>query len=152
MTGYRIGFVAAPQPVAAAVGRLHSQLTGSPNAISQAAYLAALQQEPPEVAAMCAEFQKRRNILVRGLESIGLRTPQPRGAFYAFPEVSKFLDARGSKGFCEDLLEQQNLAVVPGSAFELEGYIRLSYATSIAQIEAALERLGRFVATHPRRG
>ncbi len=152
MTGYRIGFVAAPQPVAAAVGRLHSQLTGSPNAISQAAYLAALQQEPPEVAAMCAEFQKRRNILVRGLESIGLRTPQPRGAFYAFPEVSKFLDARGSKGFCEDLLEQQNLAVVPGSAFELEGYIRLSYATSIAQIEAALERLGRFVASHPRRG
>lgn len=151
MTGYRIGFVAAPQPVAAAVGRLHSQLTGSPNAISQAAYLAGLQQEPPEVATMCAEFQKRRDILVKGLEAIGLRTPWPRGAFYAFPDVARFLDERGSKGFCEDLLEQQNLAVVPGSAFELEGYIRLSYATSIAQIDLALERLGRFVAAHPRR-
>ena len=152
MTGYRIGFVAAPQPLAAAVGRLHSQLTGSPNAISQAAYLAGLQQEPPEVAAMCGEFQRRRDILVKGLEAIGLRTPWPRGAFYAFPDVARFLDERGSKGFCEDLLEQQNLAVVPGSAFELEGYIRLSYATSIAQIELALERLGRFVASHPRRG
>lgn len=152
MTGYRIGFVAAPQPLAAAVGRLHSQLTGSPNAISQAAYLAGLQQEPPEVAAMCGEFQRRRDILVKGLEAIGLRTPWPRGAFYAFPDVARFLDERGSKGFCEELLEQQNLAVVPGSAFELEGYIRLSYATSIAQIELALERLGRFVASHPRRG
>ncbi|MBL8861620.1 MAG: pyridoxal phosphate-dependent aminotransferase [Planctomycetes bacterium] len=146
MTGYRIGYVAAPEELAAAVGRLHSQLTGCPNAVSQAAFEACLKVEPPEVQRMCEEFQRRRDVLVAGLRSLGLPCELPRGAFYAFPDVARFLDARGSAGFCEDLLEEVGLALVPGSAFGVDAHVRLSYATSIATIEQALERLGRFLA------
>lgn len=146
MTGYRIGFLAAPKELASGVARLHSQLTGCPNAVSQAAFEAALLQEPPEVTRMCGEFDRRRQILVDGLKKIGLDTPWPRGAFYAFPSVAPWLDARGSSGFCEDLLETENLAVVPGSAFGIDDHVRLSYATSVDVIERAVERLGRFVA------
>lgn len=146
MTGYRIGFCAAPADIAAAVARLHSQLTGCPNAISQQAYEAALVREPREVAAMCAEFDKRRQVIVAALTRMGLETPMPRGAFYVFPRARPFLDARGSSGFCEDLLEEQNLAVVPGSAFGADDCIRLSYATSLPTIERALERLAAFLA------
>ncbi|MDZ4774385.1 MAG: aminotransferase class I/II-fold pyridoxal phosphate-dependent enzyme, partial [Planctomycetota bacterium] len=151
MTGYRIGYVAGPKELASAVARLNSQLTGCPNAISQAAFEAALLSEPPEVARMCGEFQARRNLIVAGLRKLGLETPEPRGAFYAFPNVKPYLDARGSGGFCEDLLEQHNLAVVPGSAFGCDEYVRFSYATSIPTIEKALERFGAFLANHARR-
>jgi aspartate/methionine/tyrosine aminotransferase len=138
--------VAAPREVAAAVGRLHSQLTGAPNAVSQAAFEAALKSEPPEVARMCDEFRRRREVLVRGLRGLGLACELPRGAFYAFPDVSPFLDERGSSGFCQDLLESEELAIVPGSAFGVDAHVRLSYATDLATIERALERLGRFLA------
>lgn len=151
MTGYRIGYLAAPKELASGVARLHSQLTGCPNAVSQAAFEAALLQEPPEVTRMCAEFDRRRQILVDGLKAIGLETPWPRGAFYAFPSVAPWLDARGSSGFCEDLLESENLAVVPGSAFGVDDHVRLSYATSVDVIERAVERLGRFVARRTRK-
>jgi len=151
MTGYRIGYVAAPKDIAAAVARLNSQLTGCPNAISQAAFEVGLVKEPAEVAQMCAEFQSRRTVIMQGLKKLGLETPLPRGAFYAFPNVAPYLDARGSSGFCEDLLEQQNLAVVPGSAFGVDEHIRLSYATSIPVIEGALDRLGKFLGTRARR-
>jgi aspartate aminotransferase len=151
MTGYRIGFVAAPREVAAAVERLHSHLVGAPNTVSQEAYLAALGSEPPEVAAMCAEFNRRRRALLAGLAQLGLATPHPRGAFYAFPDVSAWLDARGSTGFCEDLLEQEGLALVPGAAFGADDHVRLSYALAYESIAPALERLGRFLATRPRR-
>jgi aspartate aminotransferase len=155
MTGYRIGYAAAPPSIAAAIARLHSQLTGCPNAISQAAFEAALRPdsdgaEPPEVAAMVAEFDRRRRILVEGLRRIGLDVPWPRGAFYAFPDVSPWIDERGSSGFCEDLLLDQDLAVVPGSAFGVDDHVRLSYATSIENVERALERLGKFLATRRR--
>ena len=150
MTGYRIGYAAAPEPVASAIARLHSQLTGCPNAVSQAAFEAALVAEPPEVAAMVAEFDRRRHVLVDGLKEIGLEVPWPRGAFYAFPDVSPWIDERGSSGFCQDLLEQQDLAVVPGSAFGVDDHVRLSYATSIENIRRALERLGAFLAARKR--
>ena len=150
MTGYRIGYAAAPPPIAEAIARLHSQLTGCPNAVSQAAFEVALRAEPPEVAAMVAEFDGRRRVLVDGLRKIGLDVPWPRGAFYAFPDVSPWIDTRGSSGFCEDLLEEQDLAVVPGSAFGVDDHVRLSYATSIGNIERALERLGKFLATRRR--
>lgn len=150
MTGYRIGYVAGPPELAAAVGRLHSQLTGCPNAISQAAFEAALTSEPPEVERMVREFAVRRDRMVKGLRELGLETPLPRGAFYAFPKVAPYLDARGSSGFCEDLLEQVDLAVVPGSAFGVDEHVRLSCATSMSVIERALERLGRFLSTRAR--
>jgi aspartate aminotransferase len=152
MTGYRIGYLAAPREIAAAVARLHSQLTGCPNAISQAAFEAALASEPREVAAMCAEFDKRRRVIVAGLRGLGLDTPWPRGAFYAFPDVTPWLDRRGSAGFCEDLLEEQNLAVVPGSAFGVEHCVRLSYATSVETIERAIGRFGAFLASRKKHG
>jgi len=145
MTGYRIGYIAAPREIANAVVKLHSQLTGSPNYVSQCGFEAALQVEPPEVARMCAEFDARRRRIVAGLQALGLETPMPRGAFYAFSRVTPWLDARGSAGFCEDLLEEQNLAVVPGSAFGADDYVRFSYATSLAQIEKALTRLAAFL-------
>jgi aspartate aminotransferase len=145
MTGYRIGFLAAPREVAASVARLHSQLTGCPNAVSQAAYEAALESEPPEVAAMASEFDKRRHVLIDGLAALGLETPWPRGAFYAFPNVARYLDDRGSAGFSEDLLEDQALAIVPGAVFGMDEHVRLSYATSLENIEAALTRLGAFL-------
>ncbi|MCE9593303.1 MAG: pyridoxal phosphate-dependent aminotransferase [Planctomycetes bacterium] len=150
MTGYRIGFVAGPPEIASAVERLHSHLTGAPNSVSQAGYLAALQTEPPEVAKMKAEFDARRHVLIPELLRMGLATPFPRGAFYAFADVSPYLDARGSAGFCEDLLEKGNLALVPGSAFGVDSHVRLSYALGVDRIRAACTRLGAFVAAHPR--
>jgi aspartate/methionine/tyrosine aminotransferase len=88
---------------------------------------------------------------MNALRALGLETPMPRGAFYAFPSVAPYLDERGSTGFCEDLLEQENLAVVPGSAFGLDQHIRFSYATSLSVIEKALTRLESFLQRHPAR-
>lgn len=152
MTGYRIGFVAAPKEVAAGVERLHSHLTGAPNTVSQDAYRAALvDPEPPEVAQMCAEFDRRRRWLIDALRGFGLQVPWPRGAFYAFPDVRAYLDERGTRGFCEDVLEQQDLALVPGTAFGVDTHVRLSYALSLEKIQAAAERLSRFLEGHPKR-
>lgn len=148
MTGYRIGFVAARKDIAAGVERLHSHLTGCPNAISQDAYEAGLRNEPGEIVKMAAEFAARREFLLAELASMGLKTPRPRGAFYAFPNVSPWLDSRGSAGFCEDLLEQQGLALVPGSAFGLDTHVRLSYALSLDKIKVATARLRAFLEQH----
>lgn len=145
MTGYRIGFVAGPEELAAAVGRLHSQLTGSPNAISQEAFEGALREEPPEVATMVAAFDERRKLILAKLARIGLETPVPRGAFYAFSDITSVEPDGDDMAFCERLLEEEGLALVPGSAFGLGGRIRLSYATSPALIEEGLSRLARFV-------
>lgn len=146
MTGYRIGFVAAPVPIAQAVARQNSQVTGCPNAISQAGFEAALRVEPPEVEAMVQEFAARRTLIIEGLEALGLRVPHPRGAFYAFPDVSQHLDERGSAGFCADLLESEAVVIVPGSVFGLDAHVRFSYATSRELIRSSIERLERFLA------
>jgi aspartate aminotransferase len=152
MTGYRIGFAAAPREVTSAIERLHSHLVGAPNSVSQAGYLAALANgEPPEVAKMAAEFDARRRVLVSALREMGLSTPWPRGAFYAFPDVRAYLDERGTRGFCQDLLEQHNLALVPGTAFGVDTHVRLSYALSLEKIHGAMERLSAFLERHPRR-
>jgi len=154
MTGYRIGFVAGPEPLAAAVGRLHSQTTGSPNAISQAAFEAALTSElqggPPELGESLAAYQARRDVLLAGLADLDLELVRPGGAFYAFPDVTRFCEL-GPDGtpdtgaFCSDLLEATGLALVPGDAFLCPGFVRLSYALPIERIEDAIGRLGRFL-------
>ncbi|MBM3987134.1 MAG: pyridoxal phosphate-dependent aminotransferase [Planctomycetes bacterium] len=152
MTGYRIGFAAGPREVTSAIERLHSHLTGAPNTISQDGYLAALSgPEPVEIEHMCAEFDRRRRWLIDALRDMGLSAPWPRGAFYAFPDVRAYLDERGTRGLCEDVLEQVDLALVPGTAFGVDTHVRLSYALSLERIQLAAERLRRFLERHPRR-
>lgn len=150
MTGYRIGYLAAPRSVADACVRLQSQTTGAPNAISQDALEAGLSGEPPEMAEMVREFDARRRLVCEALDAMGLPTPLPGGAFYAFPSVAHLCDARGADGFCEELLESTGLALVPGSAFGLDGYVRISYAASRVVLERALERLASFVGSRVR--
>lgn len=146
MTGYRIGFLAAPAPLAAAVAKLHSQTTGSPNAVSQHAFEAGLKTHPPEMDVMRRAFAERRDFLLAGLRQLGLPCATPRGAFYVFPDVSAHLDGRGSVAFCEELLEAQDLALIPGAAFGVDTHVRLSYALSQEMISEALRRLGVFLA------
>jgi aspartate aminotransferase len=145
MTGYRIGYLAANAELSATVGRLHSQLTGAPNAISQDAFEAALVEEPPEVEVMSRDFDARRRHVLARLEELGLETPTPRGAFYVFPSIVSARADGDSDAFCEALLEDQGLATVPGTAFGLDGHIRLSYATSMEKIDAGLDRLASFL-------
>ena len=146
MTGYRIGFAAGPLRVVQAMARLNSQLTGSPNAISQEAYRVALEHESPAVAEMVATYRKRRDLLVAGLRSLGLETHTPHGAFYVFPDMSAHLKGNDdAQELCAELLEQEALVVVPGAAFGVPHHIRLSYALEPAKLEQAVERLGRFL-------
>ncbi len=152
MTGYRIGYLAASEEVASAVARPHSQLAGSPNAVGQHAFQAALVSEPDEVEVMAREFEARRTRLVGDLRALGLETPMPGGAFYVFSDVRPWADERGSDGFCEDLLEAEGVAAVPGSAFGMEGRVRFSYAASTDSLQAAVERLDRFLARRGRTG
>lgn len=143
MTGYRIGFLAGPAPVARAVGEMQSQVSGCPNFVSQQAYLAGLATEPPEMEAMRAAFDARRRRLHAGLTALGLDLVAPAGAFYTFPDVARFTDERGVEGLCEDVLEREALALVPGTAFGVEGRVRLSYALAEERIDEAVRRLGR---------
>ncbi|MCB9915274.1 MAG: pyridoxal phosphate-dependent aminotransferase [Planctomycetes bacterium] len=145
MTGYRIGFVAGDRAVANTVANLHSQLVGAPNAVGQDAFQAALVAEPPEVEAMAREFDARRRHVLARLEALGLETPRPRGAFYVFPSIRGQRFGGDADAFCEALLEEEGLAIVPGTAFGLDGHVRLSYATSMQIIDAGLERLARFL-------
>ncbi len=149
MTGYRMGYLAASPDLARTVGNLQSQVSGCPNYISQRAFEACLNEEPEEVEGMIATFDQRRRIIVEGLERLGLKAPQPKGAFYAFPDLSGRFDERGSAGFCADLLEAEALATVPGDAFGAPRHIRLSYALGKEQLVEALARLERFLASRP---
>lgn len=145
MTGYRIGFLAARPDLAKSVGDLQSQVSGCPNYVSQRAYEACLLEEPEEVAEMIATFDRRRRMVIEGLERMGLRGPVPRGAFYAFPDLADRFDERGCEGFCADLLEQEAVAAVPGSVFGAPRHVRLSYAVSEERLGEALARLERFL-------
>ena len=149
MTGYRIGFAAGPKDAIVALTRIGSQLNGSPNAVSQAAYLAALTEEPPEVAEMVAVYRARRDRLCAGLRALGLDFPTPHGAFYLLPDVRAWIERADAsiddeRALCEALLEDEALVLVPGSAFGAPGHVRLSYAIPEERIDAAVERLRRF--------
>jgi aspartate aminotransferase len=150
MTGWRIGFALAPPPVIEAMGTLQGQSTTNAAAVSQAAALAAIEGPSDELEKMRVEFDKRRQYMVRALRAIpGVKCVEPRGAFYAFPDVSAFNGKRSAGGkligsdldLCEYLIEDAKVAVVPGSAFYAPGFIRLSYATSQANIEKGVARI-----------
>lgn len=148
MTGWRLGWVAAPAPIAEAMMKVHQYVMMSAPTASQYAALAALEEGEAFVAEMVAEYNRRRRLIVDGFRAVGLPTFEPRGAFYAFPDIR--VTGMTSLEFSEKLLEEERVAVVPGNAFGAcgEGHVRACYASSYEQIERALERVGRFVQRH----
>ena len=145
MTGWRLGWVAAPRELAESVMKVHQYVMMSAPTAAQYAGIAALDHGEDFIAQMVAEYDRRRRLIVDGFRAIGLPTFEPRGAFYAFPDIS--VTGLDSVTFSERLLSEERVAVVPGSAFGQcgEGYVRACYASSYEQIERALERIGRFV-------
>ena len=148
MTGWRIGFMAAPSEILDSMRKVHQYTIMCASTVSQYAALAALREGEPYVQEMVAEYDRRRRLIVDGMNEIGLKCFEPQGAFYAFPSI----EVTGMDGntFAEALLHEEKVAVVPGSAFGEagEGYVRCSYATAYEKIEEALERLHRFVRRH----
>jgi aminotransferase len=148
MTGWRIGYASGPREILAAMRKLHQYLIMSAPTMGQVAALEALQHGEDDVAMMRAAYDRRRRLIVDGFNAMGLPCFEPGGAFYAFPDVRG--TGLSSEQFCEQLLLEEQVAVIPGGAFGRsgEGFIRASYATSEANIEVALERMGRFVRRH----
>jgi aspartate aminotransferase len=154
MTGWRIGWTLSPANVAKAMGDLQSQETSNPCSISQYAAVAALEGPQQCVGEMLAEFAKRRDFVKLRLAKIpGVSCPEMGGAFYAFVNIAQHLGKTyggakcdNSAQWCLALLEQQQVATVMGSAFGAEGYMRISYATSLANLEAGLDRIAAFIA------
>jgi aspartate aminotransferase len=146
MTGWRLGTLMAPAPIAKAVASLQSQTTSNATTFAQFGALAAMQQWDASMAAvqtMLKSFDQRRLRLLEGLQSIsGIQCARAKGAFYLFPKINDF--GVSSMEFSAQLLEEEKVAVVPGEGFGAPGYMRLSYATSDAVIEKGLERLARF--------
>ena len=144
MTGWRIGYAAGPDWLIKSMSKYMGQTTSNPSSISQWAALAALDGPQGFLDNWRSTYQTRRNRLVDGLNSIrGMNCLIPPGAFYAFVDISALTN--NDAEFALQLLEHSGVATVPGSAFHSEGHIRLSYATSMVQIEAALDRINKFV-------
>jgi len=149
MTGWRLGYVLAPQPLAGAVTKLQSQSTSNPTSIAQYAGIAAMRGPMNGVSTMLAEYARRRERIVTGLRAIpGVRCTAPEGAFYVFPDISAHYCAEmpDDMAVARLLLEREHVAVVPGAAFGAPGHLRISYATSMDRIEEGLVRMGRFFA------
>lgn len=144
MTGWRIGFAAAPAPILAAMRKIHQYTIMSAPTTSQVAALEALVNGEEHVQRMVAEYDRRRQLIVSGLNELGLTTFEPHGAFYAFPSIKA--SGMDDETFAERLLQEQRVAVVPGNAFGADGqFVRCSYATAYEKIEEALERIGKFM-------
>ncbi len=145
MTGWRIGYAAAPKDILSGMLRIHQYTIMSAPTTAQAAALAALQQGEPHVQIMLAEYDRRRKLIVNGMNKIGLPTFEPRGAFYAFPKIGD--TGLDDETFAERLLHEEKVAVVPGSAFGAggAGFVRCCYATSYEKIEEALHCMGNFL-------
>ncbi len=148
MTGWRIGYAAAPSEIIAPMTKIHQYTIMSAPTMGQVAAIEALKSGEGAAAEMVEEYNRRRLVIVKGLNDIGLSCFEPRGAFYAFPSIKS--TGMTSEEFAERLLMKEKVAVVPGSAFGEwgEGYVRCCYATSLADIEEALTRIKRFVAKH----
>ncbi|TFG72601.1 MAG: aminotransferase class I/II-fold pyridoxal phosphate-dependent enzyme [Anaerolineales bacterium] len=144
MTGWRVGYAAGPAPLIGAMRKLHQYLIMSAPTASQWAALKAIEVGDPFVEEMRTEYNRRRRLIVDGLNALGLSCIEPQGAFYAFPSIQS--TGMDDSAFAERLLEEEHVAVVPGRAFgeSGEGYVRMSYATAYDKIEAALEHLAAF--------
>ncbi len=145
MTGWRVGYAAANPEILAAIRKVHQYLIMSAPTMSQIAATEALRNGEDSVRAMVREYDQRRRMMVTGLNAIGLPTFEPRGAFYAFPDIRP--SGLTSEEFSERLLYEEHVAAVPGPAFgeSGEGFVRMVYANSMANLEEALTRIERFV-------
>jgi aspartate aminotransferase len=144
MTGWRLGYLAATEEIAASVGKLQSQSTSNPTSFAMVGGIAALEGGQDCVAQMLKAFDQRRHYIVDRLNNIsGVSCLMPNGAFYVFPNISG--TGLGSLEFSERLLKESNVAVVPGIGFGADANIRLSYATSMEQIEKGTDRIEEFV-------
>ncbi len=145
MTGWRIGYVAANRRIIQALTKIHQYTMLCAPTMAQMAAIEALKNGEDEVEKMVQEYNRRRRVMVKRLNEIGLPCFEPKGAFYAFPSIRA--TGMTSEEFAEKLLIEEKVAVVPGSAFGTcgEGFVRCCYATSLSNIEEALNRMGRFV-------
>jgi aminotransferase len=148
MTGWRIGYVSGPTPIMEAIRKLHQYLIMSAPTMGQYAALEALEHGEEAVEYMRGQYDRRRRLIVGGLNELGLKCFEPRGAFYAFPSITA--SGMSDEQFCERLLQEEHVAVVPGSAFgdSGAGYVRASYTASEEDIETALERMAAFMRRH----
>ena len=148
MTGWRIGYAAGPAELIKGLLRVHQYTIMSAPTTAQDAAIAAILQGEPYVEAMVAEYDRRRKLIVNGMNRLGLTTFEPRGAFYAFPKIGA--SGMDENTFAERLLEEEQVAVVPGNAFGPggEGFVRCCYATAYEKIEEALFRMERFMQRH----
>jgi len=145
MTGWRVGFAAAPEEILRGMLRVHQYTIMSAPTTAQEAALEALMNGAPAVEEMRLEYDRRRRLIVGGLNQLGLPTFEPHGAFYAFPDIRA--SGMDEDAFAQRLLQEERVALVPGTAFGPggEGYVRCSYATAYEKIEEALHRLDRFM-------
>ncbi len=148
MTGWRIGYACGPADIIKGLVRIHQYTIMSAPTIAQDAALEALKNGNKYVEEMVAEYDRRRKLLVNGLNRLGLRTFEPRGAFYAFPNIQA--SGMDDETFAETLLREEGVAVVPGNAFGPggDGFVRACYATAYEKIEEALQRMERFMSRH----
>ena len=153
MTGWRIGYAAGPKDIIKAIAKIQSQSTTNPSSISQAAAVEALNGVQNFIKDRAKSFQARRDFVVKALNAIeGIECLNPDGAFYVFPSCKGLIGKKDSKGkeikkdidFVQSLLENNGIAVVQGSAFGLEGFFRISYATSMENLKKALEKIDSF--------
>ena len=153
MTGWRIGYAAGPSEIIKAIAKIQSQSTTNPSSISQAAAVEALNGTQDFIKDRAASFQERRNFVVKALNEIeGIECLNPDGAFYVFPSCKGLMGKKDTNGnelktdtdFVQSLLENSGVAVVQGSAFGLEGFFRISYATSMENLKKAMERINSF--------
>ncbi|HPE20108.1 MAG TPA: pyridoxal phosphate-dependent aminotransferase [Candidatus Mcinerneyibacteriales bacterium] len=145
MTGWRIGYVAGPEWIIKKMAMLQGQITSCPNSIAQYASLAAIQGDGSDIEYMRAAFEERRDYMVERLNTIpGIHCKKPSGAFYVFPEIREAVEKMGMRGadeLVEYLLEKSSVAAVSGTAFGAEGFLRLSYATSMEEIKEGLDKI-----------
>ena len=154
MTGWRVGFTVAPKHVVEAMATIQGQSTTHAATVAQSAALAAIEGPTDELEKMRVEFDKRRKVMVARLREIpGVKCVEPKGAFYAFPDLSAFIGKKTPEGktiendvqLCEWLIEAAKVAVVMGSAFGAPGFVRLSYATSMKNVEEGVRRMAEWL-------
>jgi aminotransferase len=148
MTGWRVGYALGPEALVAEMRKVHQYIIMSAPTPAQWAALKALEVGEPFVQDMRAEYARRRELIVGGLNALGLDCIEPQGAFYAFPAITS--TGMDDEAFAERLLLEEQVAVIPGRAFGVsgKGFVRMVYATAYEKIEVALERIERFVQRH----